>query len=141
MKTFTVQDPNKGQIVYQDRKRYLWLASLFYPMAAFSGIALYLAFGSEAWLAMPLLMTYGGASFFDWWFGEDKINPPEEIVAALEEDTYYRWLPLLTVPMHIVVLLVMAAFVGTHELSIPAHVVVAMSAGLDIGLGINTAHE
>ena len=141
MKTFVVQDPTKGQIVYQDRKRYLWLASLFYPMAAFSGIALYLAFGSEAWLVMPLVMTYGGASFFDWWFGEDKHNPPEEIVPALEDDTYYRWLPLLTVPMHIAVLLVMAAFVGTHDLSIPALAVVALSAGLVSGLGINTAHE
>ena len=141
MKTFSVQHPDKGEIVYRDRKRYLWLISLVYPLVGLGGIVSYLWLGNEWLLALPLVMTYGGASAFDWLLGEDKNNPPEEVVAALEEDGFYRWLPLLTVPLHFIVLGVMAWFVGTHDLSIPAMVVVALSAGLTSGLGINTAHE
>ncbi len=141
MKTFSVQHPGKGEITYRDKKRYLWLISLLYPLLALTGIGNYLWSGNELWLALPLLSTYVGASLFDWLLGEDKNNPPEEIVATLEEDGYYRWLPLLTVPLHFIVLVLMAWFVATHDLSIPALVVVALSAGLTSGLGINTAHE
>ena len=47
MKTFTLQRPDKGEITYRDRKRYLWLISLLLPLLALSGIGLYLASGSE----------------------------------------------------------------------------------------------
>lgn len=47
MKAFSIEHPDKGLIVFRDRKRYLWLASLFYPLLALSGIGLYVATGSE----------------------------------------------------------------------------------------------
>ncbi len=141
MKNFSLQHPDKGLITYRDSKRYLWLASLAYPLLALSGIGLYLLTGSEWVLVLPLLSIYGGASFLDWWMGEDQSNPPEELVAQLEEDSYYRWLPMLTVPMHLIVLILIAAFVGTQTVSWPGLLIVTLTAGLYSGLGINTAHE
>ncbi len=78
---------------------------------------------------------------FDWLLGEDTSNPPEELVAQLEADPYYRWLPILTVPMHFVVLILVAWFAGTHDLGWPALLALALTAGLYSGIGVNTAHE
>ncbi len=141
MSTYSLQHPQEGALVYQDRKRYLWLASLLYPLLALSGIGLYLLFASEWLLLAPLLGLYGGVSLLDWLLGEDRNNPPEALVPQLEEDAYYRWLPILTVPLHIVVLVLIAWFVASHALSLPGMLVLALSAGLYSGLGINTAHE
>lgn len=141
MKSFAANDLETGAIIYRDRKRYLWLASLLYPLLALSGIGLYLLNNSEWLLLTPLVSIYGGASLLDWLLGEDRSNPPEELVPQLEEDQYYRWLPILTVPMHFIVLIVIAGFTATQLLSIPAMLVLAMTAGLYSGLGINTAHE
>jgi alkane 1-monooxygenase len=43
--------------------------------------------------------------------------------------------------MHFAVLIFIAAFVGTHALSIGGFLVLALTAGLYSGLGINTGHE
>lgn len=141
MKSYAFTDLERGPIVYRDRKRSLWLASLFYPLVPLGGIALYAASGSEWALLAPLVATYGGVSLLDWLLGEDPNNPPEELVPQLEEDRYYRWLPILTVPLHFIVLIVLASFAGTHPLSNGGLLVLALTAGLASGLGINTAHE
>ena len=61
--------------------------------------------------------------------------------SQLEDDPYYCWLPMLTVPLHAIVLVAIAAFVGTQPLSLFAILILALTAGLYSGLGINTAHE
>ena len=141
MKSYALSDPQKGLIVYQDRKRLLWLGSLLYPVLSLSGIGLYLMTGSEWMLLVPILATYLGIPVLDWLAGEDPSNPPEELVPALEADAYYRWLPMLTVPLHFAVLIIIASFVGTHALSLGGFVALALTAGFYSGLGINTAHE
>jgi len=141
MKTFIIQDPVAGRIVYRDRKRFLWLGSLLYPVLSLSGIGLYGLTGSEWSLLAPIVANYGLIPLIDWLCGEDPSNPPEEIVPALEADPYYRWLPILTVPMHFAVLITIAAFVGTHSLSLWGFLALALTAGLYSGLGINTGHE
>ena len=40
VKTYVVQQPGKGEIRYQDRKRYLWLLSVLFPLLPFVGMAL-----------------------------------------------------------------------------------------------------
>jgi len=141
MKTFSLTDPTLGTIAYRDRKRHLWLASLLLPLLALSGIGGYLLGGGELALVAPLVALYGGTTLLDWLLGEDRNNPPEELVPQLEADPYYRWLPILTVPMHFVVLIAIAGFVATHPLSAGAVVALALTAGLYSGLGVNTAHE
>jgi alkane 1-monooxygenase len=141
LKSYEANLPDGATIAYRDRKRTLWLASLVYPLFALSGIGLYLATGSEWTLLAPLVGGYGGVSLLDWLLGEDRGNPPEELVPQLEADPYYRWLPILTVPLHFAVLVVIAGFVGTHALSAGGMLALAITAGLYSGLGINTAHE
>ena len=141
MTTYTINDPEKGLISYRDKKRYLWLTSVFMPIFPLLGIVVYLQTGMEWTLLLPLIVTYFVIPIIDWLFGSDENNPPEEIVPQLEEDKYYRLLTYFTVPMHFIVLIAMAWFVGTHSLSVWAVVGLALIAGSYSGLGINTAHE
>jgi alkane 1-monooxygenase len=141
MTTYTIDDPEKGLISYRDKKRYLWLTSVFMPIFPLLGIVVYLQTGMEWTLLLPLIVTYFVIPIIDWLFGSDENNPPEEIVPQLEEDKYYRLLTYFTVPMHFIVLIAMAWFVGTHSLSAWAVVGLALIAGGYSGFGINTAHE
>lgn len=141
MKTYTLEHPEKGTIEYTDRKRYLWLMSVLMPIVPLTGIFAHMLTGTEWTIALPLAFTYLVIPVFDWLCGTDENNPPEEIVAQLEEDPYYRVLTYLTVPMHFIVLIAIAAFVGTQDLTIWSVLLLALTAGSYSGLGINTAHE
>lgn len=142
MKTFSIDHPEKGLIEYTDGKRRLWTASIALPLAALSGIALYFLLGKAEWaLVTPLLFIYAIVPALDYLLGTDENNPPEELVPQLEGDSYYRALPMLTVPLHFVVLFSIAWFVGTEPLSLWSFIAVTLTAGIYSGLGINTAHE
>ncbi|MGI9295568.1 MAG: alkane 1-monooxygenase [Pseudomonadales bacterium] len=141
MMTYTLDHPEKGQISYRDAKRYLWMSSLFMPLFPMLGIFLYFQTGSQWMLAVPLLFNYTVIPLLDWALGSDENNPPEEIVPQLEEDRYYRLLTWFTVPMHFVVLIAIAWFVASQELTVWSLLAVAVTAGMYSGLGINTAHE
>lgn len=140
MKTFTAQ-LNGEAIQYRDRKRYHWLGSLFYPLTPFTGIALMAWTGSELALLFPLFLGYVVGPLLDWLYGVDENNPPEAVVPLLEDDRFYRILTYLVVPLHFLSLIGAAWWAGTHDLSGWAFFVLALSAGLASGLGINTGHE
>ena len=106
--TYSLEHPDKGHIEYTDKKRYLWMSSLFMPLFPMLGIALYFAWGSQWLLAIPLVFTYLVIPLLDYALGSDTNNPPEEIVPQLEEDRYYRLLTWFTVPMHFIVLIAIA---------------------------------
>jgi alkane 1-monooxygenase len=141
MTTYTLDHPEKGLISYTDKKRYLWLTSVLMPIFPMMGIFVYFQTGSEWALGIPLAFTYLVIPFLDWALGSDENNPPEEIVPQLEEDKYYRVLTYITIPMHFIVLIAIAWFVGTHELTMWSVLALALTAGSYSGLGINTAHE
>jgi alkane 1-monooxygenase len=139
--TYIVNHPEQGQIEYTDRKRYLWMLSLAMPLFPLLGIALYFAYDSQWTLGIPLLFGYVIVPLLDYAFGSDENNPPEEIVPQLEQDRYYRLLTWFTVPMHFIVLIGIAWFVGTQDLTVWSVLALAIIAGMYSGLGINTAHE
>ena len=141
MTTYAITHPQQGTITYRDRKRWLWLASMVYPLVSVSGIPLYLWSGNEWALLVPVLSGYFGVTAMDWLFGADQSNPPEALVPQLEDDPYYRWLVILTIPMHFIVLLVLATFAAKSGVSPLGMLFLAITAGLYSGLGINTAHE
>jgi alkane 1-monooxygenase len=141
MTTYTLQHPEKGEISYRDNKRYLWMISTLYPVYPLFGVALYLQWQLEWLLFLPLLFIYTLLPLIDWLIGRDNNNPPEEIVTQLQADTYYKWLTVVTVPMHFLVLLVMAWFVASYEMSWPSIIACAAMAGIYNGFAINTAHE
>lgn len=132
----------KGEsVVYSDRKRLLWLLSLFYPLLPFAGIALHAWTGHEIALALPIVLSHGLMPLLDAVAGEDVNNPPEEVVPELDQDKYYRWLTWATVPLHFVALIGCAWWVGTQAMSWGAVFLLAYVAGTHSGLGLNTGHE
>ena len=141
MKGYTATLENGEAIFYQDRKRWFWLLSVFYPLQAFLGMWLHARTGNEAWLLLPLALTYIGAPLFDWWLGEDQNNPPEAVVMQLDRDPYYRWLTYIVVPLHFVALIGAAWWAGTQDLAWWSFIGLAVVAGIASGLGINTGHE
>ena len=141
MKTYSTHHPEKGLISYIDKKRYLWLSSILFPLSPLCFIYLFLQTGNEVILALPLMINYTVVPVLDWLVGADTNNPPEELVPQLEDDWYYRILTFITVPMHFAVLIVFTWLIGTQSLSVWSTIVVAIIAGAYSGLGINTAHE
>ena len=141
MATYSMNHPEKGEISYTDKKRYLWFMSITFPLMPLMTIYWFTQTGLEALLAIPLGINYLLLPALDWAIGSDSSNPPEELVPQLEEDRYYRILTYLTVPMHFIVLLAFAWIVGTFQLSVLSMLVVALVAGSYSGIGINTAHE
>ena len=139
--TYVLDHPEKGHIEYRDSKRYLWMSSLFMPLFPMLGIIGYFVFDTQWALLVPVAFTYGVIPFLDYIIGSDENNPPEEIVPQLEADRYYRILTWLTVPMHFIVLIAIATFVGTQDLTLWSVLLLAITAGMYSGLGINTAHE
>ncbi|MEM7431851.1 MAG: alkane 1-monooxygenase [Pseudomonadota bacterium] len=128
-------------IEYRDSKRYWWLQSVLYPLQAFVGIALHAVTGNEWWLAFPVLLNYLVAPALDWVIGEDRANPPDEIVSQLEQDRYYRYLTFAVLPMHYIAFIGCAAYIGTQELSWGGILATTIVAGMSAGLAINTGHE
>ncbi|MEO1247181.1 MAG: alkane 1-monooxygenase [Pseudomonadota bacterium] len=141
MKTYVAADADGVAIGYTDKKRWLWLASLLYPLQPFIGIALHARTGNELWLLLPLLLNYVIAPLLDWLIGEDENNPPEEVVMQLDQDRYYRWLTWLVVPLHFLTLAVTAWYAATASLSPFGFAGLAAIAGMVAGLAINTGHE
>jgi alkane 1-monooxygenase len=141
MKTYTATLPSGEAILYMDRKRWLWMLSVVYPLQPLIGIVLHARTGHQIWLLSPLLISYLLFPLLDWAIGEDKNNPPEAVVLQLDADRYYRVLTYLVVPMHFVSLLGAAWWAGTQNLSAWAFIGLAVVAGMTSGLGINTGHE
>jgi alkane 1-monooxygenase len=141
MTGYTGTLPNGEAIHYVDRKRRLWLLSVFFPLQPFVGIALHAATGNELWLLLPFLLNYGIAPLLDMLVGEDENNPPEEVVMQLDRDPYYRRLTYIVVPLHFVALIGTAWYAATQDLSLWAFLALAVVAGLTGGLAINTGHE
>ncbi|WP_395701152.1 alkane 1-monooxygenase [Aquabacterium sp.] len=140
-KVYSAIDGQGRRVEYRDRKRWGWSLSVLYPLMPFVGLWAHHVTGWQAMLALPLLISYGLMPLLDALIGEDRNNPPEAVVPQLEQDRYYRWLTWATVPLHFVALIGCAWWVGTHDLSWWALLILAYVAGTDAGLGLNTAHE
>lgn len=138
---YTVIDPVKGRIEFADRKRYLWIASVLLPLIPVVVIWAYYQVNSPWMLLAPLLITFVLIPILDHFMGTDKTNPPEEIVPQLDADPYYKNLLKASIPLHFIVLIISAWFVGVEPLPVWAIVSFAIVAGMYSGSCINTAHE
>ena len=141
MKTYTATDSHGNAIHYVDRKRYLWILSVLFPLVPLIGMSLVIRTGTEWMLWLPLLVLYALLPSLDWLFPNDQSNPPEEIVPQLEADKYYRLLNHLTVPLHFIVLFCGAWFVAAWQpgwLGMLGH---ALTVGVIGGFAVNTGHE
>lgn len=141
MKTFTINDPELGLIQYVDRKRYLWLFSVFFPLIPFVGMGLFLWSGREWVLWLPLLLVYTLIPLLDYLFPNDSSNPPEQLVPQLEADSYYRILNHLTIPLHFIVLVGGAWFVAVQQPAWSGMLGLALVVGAIGGFAVNIGHE
>jgi alkane 1-monooxygenase len=126
---------------WRDRKRYLWLMGLTVPAQALVtwGLVSATGLGVFWWwgpifvlLVMPVL---------DRAIGLDGANPPEELVARLEADRYYRWATYAFLPLQYAATAWAAWKLGSSDLSVLDKVGLAATVGCLNGIAINTAHE
>ena len=141
MKTYIGTLDTGEAIAYVDRKRYLWILSVLFPLQPLTGIYLHYLTGNEAWIFFGILTTYAIGPLLDWILGEDENNPPEEVVMQLERDKYYRRLTYAIIPLHFAALIGSAWYATAAGLAWWSYLGLAMVAGMTAGLAINTGHE
>ena len=141
MKGYTGTLASGEAIHYVDRKRWFWMMSVLYPLQPFLGIALHAYTGNQWWLVLPILLNYGLAPLIDLVLGEDTNNPPEEVLMQLDQDTYYRRLTYIVVPLHFITLFGTAWYAAAADMSGWGVLGLAIVAGMTAGLAINTGHE
>lgn len=126
---------------WSDRRRRLWLVSLLLPMLPLASLLAWRAWPQALLLWLTPVTVYGLVPLLDLLCGEDRNNPPESLVPALEEDRWYRWLTWLTVPAVWLTVAVTAWVAVRGDLSPFGWLGLAVSAGWASGAGINVAHE
>ncbi|MBF4163676.1 fatty acid desaturase [Nocardioides acrostichi] len=132
---------------WQDKKRYLWLIGLVVPSLAFMAVALYGLTGWSVWLWLGPIVILGIVPAIDLFVGLDRTNPPDDVIEALENDRYYRWITYLFLPIQYVGfigafwIIAGGGVPGVPELSLLGRIGLAVSVGCIGGIGINTAHE
>ncbi len=124
-----------------DRKRYLWLFGLIVPLFPFLGGALATRTGIGVfWYIGPILIL-GLVPLLDLLAGLDRSNPPDDVIAALEADKYYRWITYLFLPLQYAALVWACWLWSGDSLSVSDKIGLALTIGIVAGIGINTAHE
>lgn len=126
---------------WTDHKKYLWLLGAPVMLLPLIGYALFEATGWGLFWWFAPLFVYGVIPFADWLIGEDRSNPPEEIVPKLERERYYRYATYMAVPLQYVTLIWGCWAVATLDLAWWAYLGAAVSVGVVSGLAINTGHE
>jgi len=139
---YVAQASDGRTITYRDGKRYGWLASLTAPLMPSVAVLAYLGGGAHAaMLFFPLFYTFVIVPLLDWIFGEDTHNPPEEVVALMGRDQYYRVLLYVGIGLLYVNFAVVAWFIGTHSLPWWAYLALTLGTGFASGNAILIGHE
>ena len=128
-------------VPYRDRKRYAWLFSLFVPATVLIGPALMLTTGNAWALWLPVVFFYSVVPLLDYVMGEDKSNPPEAAVPALDADPYYRWITYLLAPVLWAAFIYSAWFVIRTDLPWYGTLAMVLTSGSVGGFCINLGHE
>ncbi len=126
---------------YRDRKRYAWLLSVLVPCTVAIGPALMLASDDPRALWIPVAFFYLVVPLLDWLMGEDRSNPPESAVAALDADMYYRWITYAMVPVLWGAFIFSVWFAARHDLPLHGWAAMVFIMGSVGGFSINLGHE
>ncbi|MGO4254979.1 fatty acid desaturase [Marmoricola sp. RAF53] len=163
--------PEGSTEIWKDKKRYLWLIGLVVPSLAFVAAGAYIVTGWGAWLWIGPIVILGVVPAIDLIAGLDSANPPDDVIEALEQDKYYRWITYLFLPIQYIGFFGAMAVIagenpagwlvntlGLHDwaaglpfadrllsqdlgLTTFDKIGLAVSIGAIGGIGINTAHE
>jgi alkane 1-monooxygenase len=138
-----------GQVVatgarpqWRDGKRYLWILGTVVPLFLFLGWGLVNLTGLDVFWFIGPIVLYVMIPLLDIAIGDDPSNAPEDVVAWLEQDRYYRWVTYLFLPCQFV-----AFFTGFWLMTrnggapIVDKIGITTTLGMLNGIAINTAHE
>ncbi len=126
---------------WTDPKRHLWLIGLVVPSLAFVALGLHAATGWGVWFWIGPIVILVVVPAVDLVAGLDRSNPPDDVLEALENDRYYRWITYLFLPIQYAGFVVAFLLIGTGDLGVADRIGLAVSIGCIGGIGINTAHE
>lgn len=142
---------------WRDRKRYLWLMALIPPTSLFVMLPIMWGLNQFGWhtaAQAPVwigpFLIYVLLPILDLRFGPDGQNPPDDVIAELENDKYYRYCTYAYIPFQYLSVIVGAYLFTASNLSWlgfegplgwPAKIGLALSVGALGGIAINTAHE
>ncbi|GAA4524392.1 fatty acid desaturase [Amycolatopsis samaneae] len=137
--TGTIPEGSTGQ--WKDKKRYLWLIGLVVPSLAFLAVGMreFTGWGGWLWIGPVVILVIVPA--IDLIAGLDRSNPPDDVIEALENDRYYRWITYLYLPIQYIGFVGAFWFIAKGDLSLVDKIGLAVSIGCVGGIGINTAHE
>ncbi len=130
-----------SQSEWRDTKRYLWLIGLVVPSLAFVALGMWQLTGTTAWFWIGPVVILVVVPMIDLVVGLDRTNPPDDVIEALEEDRYYRWVTYLFLPVQYAGFLAGFYVIGRGDLPWYADLGLALTIGSIGGIGINTAHE
>jgi alkane 1-monooxygenase len=126
---------------WTDGKRYAWLLGLIVPISPFIAWGLVEATGVGAlWWLGPFLI-FGVMPVMDTLIGTDAENPPDRILAWLEQDRYYRWVTYAYVPLQYASLVLACVLWSSGDLGVVESIGLAVTVGCVSGFAINAAHE
>ncbi|KVN37866.1 alkane 1-monooxygenase [Burkholderia ubonensis] len=134
----TTDGPAAG---WSDGKRYLWLLGALTITLPIFAAQLALSTGIHVFWWFGPLFAFGVIPILDTLIGDDRDNPPENVVPRLEKDRYYRLIVYLATLVEYVAFFVGVWIVGAHTLAWYDYVGFALSVGAATGISINTAHE
>ncbi|MFI7589318.1 alkane 1-monooxygenase [Spongisporangium articulatum] len=126
---------------WRDTKKWMWPAALIVPMLPFASFGIAHKSGIDAWWWFGPAIIFVLIPAVDGFVGDDGGNPPEELVAMLQEDRYYRWMTFLYLPLQYAGL-VLGCYAWTHSPpNLIGRVGMIFAIGSVSGIAINTAHE
>jgi alkane 1-monooxygenase len=127
---------------WRDGKRYLWIIGAVVPMFLFAGWGLANLTGLGLFWWIGPIFIYVLIPLLDLAIGADPTNPPDDIVAWLEQDRYYRWVTYAFLPLQYLAIFVGCWLLADHGgLSILDKLGLTFTLGTLNGVAINTAHE
>ncbi|MCD0448531.1 alkane 1-monooxygenase [Actinocorallia sp. API 0066] len=130
-----------SETTWRDPKKYLWLLGLFVPSFPFLSWGLVEGTGLGVFWWSGMILLFGLFPILDQLIGKDSANPPESVLAWLEEQKYYRWCTYLFLPLQYAGLILGCLVWTSSAYSVADKIGFALTIGVVGGFGINTAHE
>jgi alkane 1-monooxygenase len=126
---------------WSDGKRYAWLLGLIVPASPFLGWGLVEATGLGVFWWLGPMLVFAVMPILDLVIGTDAENPPDRVLAWLEQDRWYRWCTYAYLPLQYGGLVLACWMWASGDLSPLEQLGLAITVGCVSGIAINTAHE
>ncbi|QIK67141.1 alkane 1-monooxygenase [Nocardioides sp. HDW12B] len=134
-------EAHPAEPVWRDTKRYAWLVGAIVPIIPFLSWGLVSWTGWDAFWFFGPVFIFGLVPLVDLLVGIDPNNPPDEVLERLEEDRFYRWITYAFIPMQYLAVIWTAWMISQPQHDVLDRLGMAISLGIVVGIGINTAHE